>query len=527
MCSASDAETPDQFLLSSWFRGLALYQDEVTDPAADVLAGILNDPDGLDHLLHAVTRLTDDHFSGMHKALWRAVTSYYEISGGVLGPKYLSDLLSKDGTSDPAQILLFKQTFADLYGTSVTDHEFRYAVSVLRDRYAAQLAGEAITTSFEILQRGAEIQTPQGLVEVRGHQAALDYVTAAAADIQRGYVMEVAPEGPAFAEGDQILADIEAAQSATQGVQTGIGAVDDVFNGYVPGELGIVAAFTNAGKTQMCAQTAWHASVMQGRNVFFATSETVREAIRLRVFARHSRLPQFKPKDHVGEWRGLNAENLKNGDLTPGQFDALKAVIADLKTNSSYGSLYIAQVPRAATLTYVETRMKRVHTQWQAQGEDGIGLAVVDYLGLLKPERRRTSEREEMNEILKDAKTFAVGFDNGHGVPLLSPWQMSREAHNNALNTGHYTLGSLSDTSEAEKSPDTIVSLFREPGSTDTLTWQFLKMRSGHIPEPVTVKVDFRNAYFGSAAEIQPTVVNGKATMPLSSLGFDSSILGI
>jgi replicative DNA helicase len=235
----------------------------------------------------------------------------------------------------------------------------------------------------------------------------------------------------------------------------------------------------------------------------------------------------FKPAGYVGEWRGLNTETIRRGALNADEYEVLKAVLADLQQNTAYGHIYIAQVPRAATLTYVETRMNRIQTQWKASGQEGIGLSVVDYLGLLKPDRRRTSEREEMNEILKDAKTFAVGFDNGNGVPLLSPWQMSREAHNNAQTTGHYTLGSLSDTSESEKSPDTIVSLFREPGSVDSLTWQFLKMRDGKIPGPITVKTDFTNAYFTSPNALNVTSVSGGSATVSLGASFDVGAFGI
>lgn len=505
-----------------------------TDPAADVLAGILN-PDpatGLDRLLYALSRLDDDFFSGMHKALFRAVSRYYDVAGGVMGPKYLSDLLKQQQQSgDPAQLMLFAQTFADLSKTPVTDHEFRFAVQALRDRHAEQMTGEAITVAFEILQRGAEIETPNGREQVRGHTPAREYAQAAFADIERGFTMEHAPEGDIRSEADDVLARYaQVSAGEQQGVKTGIASVDAEHTGYLPGELGLIAAFTSAGKSAVCCQIAWHAATQQGRNVFFATSETVREAIRHRIIARHSRLPQFKPKDHVGEWRGLNSENLRRGDLLPSQFEVLKLVLADL-ASSEYGRIYIAQVPRGATLSYVENRMSRVQAQWTAQGEEGVGLAVVDYLGLLKSDRRRTSEREEMNEIIKEAKTFAVGFDNGNGVPLLSPWQMSREAHNNAQTTGHYTLGSLSDTSEAEKSADTVASLFREPGSVDTLTWQFLKMRNGRIPEALTIKTDYRNAFFTSPQSIDvssASVSGGKATVSLGkSLGFDAGAFGI
>ena len=60
----------------------------------------------------------------------------------------------------------------------------------------------------------------------------------------------------------------------------------------------------------LATQTAWHAAFVQGRNVFFATSETVRAQVMRRMLARHSKLPQFEFPE------GLDTTKIKNGTLT-------------------------------------------------------------------------------------------------------------------------------------------------------------------------------------------------------------------
>lgn len=239
--------------------------------------------------------------------------------------------------------------------------------------------------------------------------------------------------------------------------------------------------------TQMCCQTAWSAAVEQGKNVFFATSETVRATVRRRIVARHSRQPQF------GLPKGLDSTDLKNGTLSVPQEKVLQAVLDDLKNNPAYGKLHIAQIPRGATLSYVEARMNRAASEYQ------VDLALCDYLALLKSDRKRNSEREEMNEILKDAKVFATSFQDGLGVPFISPWQIKQASFKDAQTTGAYGLASLADTSEAEKSSDQIITLLRQAEQQQQLSLQFLKMRDGDIPNAITLQTDFRNAYLGTS----------------------------
>ena len=224
---------------------------------------------------------------------------------------------------------------------------------------------------------------------------------------------------------------------------------------------------------------------MQGKNVFFATSETVRSTVRRRIIARHSRLPQF------GLEKGLDSTDLKRGSLSPKQEEVLKEVVHDMDHNPNYGKIYIAQIPRGATLSYLEARMNRQASMWQ------IDLGVMDYIALLKSDRRRNSEREEMNEVIKDTKVFATSFNDGDGVPFITPWQIRRESHVDALRTGAYGLASLSDTAEIEKSADGIYTLLRTPESPGEVSFQTLKLRDGEIPNAINLVHDFRNAYLG------------------------------
>lgn len=450
-----------------------------------VIAGIL--PDRRDLLLYAMQHLEADHFrTSTYRNLWRMLERYYDVAVGIMPKKTLADLLARSEQVDAAKALLFEEAYDECAHADVADHEFRYSIDALKDLKAKEMTGEAIATAFEILERGAEV----GKTRLEGHQEARKYAYEQFATIDRLDNIEAAPEGDMRHEAEDVLreyADRKAGKTGI-GVLSGIHSIDTVTGGFQRGELALVCAFTNQGKTMFACQTCWHAAVQQGKNVFFASSETVRGTVRRRIIARHSRLPMFECPG------GLDAKKIRDGALSPDEEEVLKAVVHDLDTNPNYGRIYIAQIPRGASLSYLEARMNRQGSSWD------IDLGIIDYLALLKPDRVRGNEREEFNDTLRGAKVFATSFNEGRGVPLISPWQIRRESYLDALKTGFYGLASLSDTSEAEKSSDQIVSLLAQPETRGELTLQFLKMRDGEIPSPVVLETDFRNAYFADKA---------------------------
>lgn len=462
------------------------------DHGAHVLAAIV--PDRADLLLTALIRLEPQHFPNeIQRNIFTMLERYHGIANGVMPPKILSDLLKREAV-EPAKALLYEQTYATLAAARVEDHEFRYAIDALKSLRADRLTGEAITTAFEIKERGLEIDGE----EHRGHEASREYLRAELARIDKIDGSDHAPEGDVRTEGDEIRAEYAArkAGETTSGILTGIAEIDGANDGFHNGELVLVAAYTSEGKSQFVSQTAWHAATQQGKNVFFATTETLRAQIRRRIIARHSRLPQF------GYEGGLNASTIKTGTLDPEQEMVLEAVLDDLETNPDYGRLHITQVPRGGTLGFVEGRMLRAEQQWP------IDLAVIDYLALLKPDARRKDTREEFNDLLRDAKTLAASFAQGRGVPLLSPWQTGREKWRTALEVGEYFLDAMSDTSEAEKSSDQIISLLRLPDAPDEARVKFLKTRDGETPPLQTLAIDYRNAYLGSRRAAQRDDIN-------------------
>jgi replicative DNA helicase len=410
---------------------------------------------------------------------------YYDQTADVMPRWDFSDLMKRSHV-EPAKAIAYEEAFARLESETVVESSFRYAYRELRRIRAEQITGEALTNGMEILTQGLEVQ---GEVQ-EGYEAAWAHLMTEYGRVNQLAAEELVPEGNMMAERDEILADYgarEAARMAGQaiGIQTGVPSIDKLTNGFQPGDLVLMCGYTSSGKSMLAAQTAHHAAVHQGKNVFFVTSETTRTMTRRRIVARHSLEEKFNYT------QGINSNDLKNGTLDSVAKVKFVEVTADLDANGTYGQLYIAQVPHGATLATVEARVLRYATQMP------VDMIVIDYLALLKSARERQSDTQEFTSLLKDAKLLATSFDRGRGVVVVSPWQMNRSKYDEAKKTGYYTLGALSDTSEAEKSPDVLVSMLRFDDDASKVRVQLLKNRDGEVGHGFMLDARFANTYLG------------------------------
>jgi len=162
----------------------------------------------------------------------------------------------------------------------------------------------------------------------------------------------------------------------------------------------------------------------------------------------------------------------------------------------------------------VESKLIRIQRMF------GIDLVIMDYLALLKPDRRRNTSREELGDILKETKQLATTFNNGAGVPFVSPWQVNRTARQEAQNTLSYTASALAETAEASNSADLIISLLapeEDASRTKNIKMQVMKNRDGETANAFDVQVDYATSRFSEALATRAQSVEDLFTaIPLS-----------
>jgi hypothetical protein len=408
---------------------------------------------------------------------------YYDQTSGVLTRPVLLELLKRTSI-DPAKFILFEEIFDQAVNTPISDHEFKFSIDALKEDLEHHKMGETIVRAFDILEKGVEEKGET----IKGLKPTKEFLYAELGNIDKlSGLAASAPEGDMMLEGESFFQDYLTVKhgEGPSMCKTGINTIDSTIGGIAYGDLALIAGFTSQGKSQFCAQLSWYTAVKEGKSVYYATSETVRKTIIRRIVSRHSREDKFECPE------GLDSQKIKMGTLSPQEEKIFKAVLDDLQHNKDYGRIFVSQIPRGATMSYVEARLRRQHQQHE------IDMTVWDYLNLLKPDQKRNSQREEANDLLKDAKTLAASFADGRGIAFVSPWQVSREKFEYAQQNGFYTIDSMSDTSEAEKSADLIFALLRFNESKNKAKFQTLKCRDGAIPPQVELDIDFRSSYLG------------------------------
>lgn len=447
-----------------------------------------------DLLAQAQRHLAPSHFTdSVQAALFAMCERYADQTRGVLPRAALADILRDKA---PGTVLKYEEYYDLLTAASPSDDEFAWSVRQLRELAAERMTGEKLARAYKILTQGDTEGEGRGRRELRGHADARAYLLAGLADIERELAAESAPEGDMRAEAADIKADYVRRlqqRSAGTSVSTGIPALDLMLGGGTQrGELGFVAAYTSAGKSKLCAQFAHHAVTAQGKNVVIFTSETLRSQVRFSILARHSREEKF------GISGGINTRDMKSGTLPDPK--AFRRVLHDFTDTAGHGRCYIAQVPRGATVATLEARLARLGRDWTAD------LVIVDYLALLRSELRSRDLRESLVDIIKEAKQVAATYADGLGVPLWSPWQVRRDARDEASKRGYYTLNDLSETAEASNTADVVISLL-EPDTDDSrgrsvpLKLGVLKNRDGERGgEPIQLTADYATAYFDPAS---------------------------
>lgn len=472
-----------------------------------VLGAIL--PDRRDLLDIALTHLNATHFTDAeYKNLFLLLERYVEVTSGVLPEAAMVDILSRSGV-DKGKVEKYKAIYQVLSESTVIEPDFRWSLQELKELAAERATAEAITTGMEILNKG--LKTDKG-EDLFGHASARLHVLEKFAEVDRELAMQESPEGDARQEADEMWDEINNPASV-EGIRFGIKELDDVLTGNQNGELNLVAGFTNSGKSMLAStQLPWTGAIEQGKNVVILTTETLRPQIRRRLICRHSRHPMF------GLEKGINSKDLKKGRefLPADQLKVLPDIIDDFTKNPNYGKLVIVQVPRNATITSCESRVLRYQREFEVE------LVVIDSINLLRADRRFQSKREELASMLIEAKQFATTFADGRGVPVISPWQTSRDAWKEAQEKGYYNTTGLSETHEASASADNIITILEPLNNNNRIAevkMQIAKSRDGETCPALDVTVDYATAFWQSDRNIDSPSDFGAMLSPSGFIG--------
>lgn len=385
--------------------------------------------------------------------LFLLLERYRRQAGGVMSREVLSDLLRG---RKPGTVQLFEEAYDGLAALVPEEHQFRHSVDQMRELAADRATGEAFALGRQIL--AASEAEPVKLEDGRtlwGHLEARAYVQAALADAEQLGSDSDTPSGDVAGEGDEVMAAYVRAREMRRsgkriGVAFGLSRLDSYLGGGIGKGLALVVAGTTVGKSSLCVQAAWFNAVIEGRDVLVFTTEQHRDEVRIKLVARHSRLPKF------GLAQGLDTARIRGGWLNEEEERIFAWVLDDLKTGG-YGGLEVVQMPERCTVPMWTGRAESMARRRRPD------LMVFDYLQLCDPARLSRDSREHENQsgIVKASHRWAQTAFHGTGVPLISPWQ-ANQAGAQALrgSAGSFSLDThMSQSSEAAKTAGTVVTL--------------------------------------------------------------------
>lgn len=210
------------------------------------------------------------------------------------------------------------------------------------------------------------------------------------------------------------------------GVVTGFDGIDDYLSGLKPGQLIVVGARPGAGKTSLGLCVALNA-VEAGVPVLFASMEMPEAEIMDRALAARS---------------GVPLRNIERGSLDGSQAGRVTAAAAELK-----GQPFSLDCTPDLSAARLASEMRR------AVRRRSVGLVVVDYLQLMRPENPRENRNQQVGLLARRIKQAA----RMSGVPVLLACQLNREVEHR--DGGKPRLGDLRESGEIEQHADAVLLL--------------------------------------------------------------------
>ena len=431
-----------------------------------IIIGFLFSSGDASALQRARTSVSGRNFTGKYGEFWRNLIKYYDRHQCMLTLPILRDS-ARAKRWDEQKLMEYEQVLYDCQeaAENIQPGDFSYYLDRMVDVYRQTMFVESMSSGMKLLQE-------------KGFVPARNAVLESLSKIDEGGISYTSETDLHTGVEDFIRNVSEAKVQHALAVRFGLPQLDDIVLGLRRGDFCLVSAFAGVGKTSFCVNTAVDVAFAQKKNVVYITTETTKEGGLLRrIFARISRLPLFDTP--------VSSVDMKSGKLTPEQNQTLLQIKEHIK-RGDVGRFKVVQAPPDITLGWLRGRLL------QYEADFPLDLVILDDLRNVHPSRRRNSEWEEFNDLLKGAKALARTHA-GKGVPLVSPYQISREGEKSRLSgdSKRYTLTALSSSSEAERSPDIVIAEVREGDEQDSLVLHILKNRDGRANVEVKVRVEF------------------------------------
>ena len=243
------------------------------------------------------------------------------------------------------------------------------------------------------------------------------------------------------------------------GTPSGFTDIDQLTGGFQPGNLIVVAARPSMGKSTLATNMIENAAIDHGVPVALFSLEMSETELAHRFIASQAR---------------VSSDDLRKGRVKGDRWPKVLNAVEKLASAPIY-------LDDSSDIGVLEMRAKarRLHAR------HGLGLIVVDYLQLVRPEGRSDSRVEQVGQISRGLKILARELD----IPVVAVSQLSRAVE--ARNPPLPMLSDLRESGQLEQDADVVMFVYRE---------DYYDEQSDRIGEADIIVAKHRNGPIGKIA---------------------------
>lgn len=239
------------------------------------------------------------------------------------------------------------------------------------------------------------------------------------------------PINPLLTKAVARIDELSETDGSLTGLASGYKDLDNITSGWQKSDLVIVAGRPSMGKTAFAMNLAEHAILNQAKPVVVFSLEMPAESLLFRMLSSVGR---------------INQKNLRTGQMTDGDWDALTKAIGKLKDRP----LFIDD-SSGVSPTEMRARARRIERD---NGE--IGMIVVDYLQLMQIKGTNENRVNEISEISRSLKLLARDFE----CPVIALSQLNRGLEQRP--NKRPVMSDLRESGAIEQDADLITFIYRD-----------------------------------------------------------------
>ena len=240
------------------------------------------------------------------------------------------------------------------------------------------------------------------------------------------------------------------------GTPSGFTDLDNLTGGFQAGNLVVLAARPSMGKSSLATNIAENAAVGHGKPVALFSLEMSETELAHRFIASQAR---------------VSSDELRKGRVKGDRWPKVLKAVEKL----AKAPLYVDDSSDIGILE-IRAKARRLHARHE------LGLIIVDYLQLLRPEGRADSRVEQVGQMSRGLKILARELD----IPVIAVSQLSR-----AVESRHPPIPMLSDLRESgqvEQDADLVLFVYRD---------EYYNKESDRLGEADIVLAKHRNGPIG------------------------------